>query len=261
MALQTVCWHCPAQPLLALPSSAFRRVETALAAALKGSTNAGALAQLGAFRSGVAERLEGLLQALDDSEAAFRCTGCKLSPACHSPGLKVRLHCTACLSSTGRLTLFLFCRLPTLCCRHLGSFINAQKATLADPKAFFGVLHAFAQELAGAHQENAAADVAARQSVGQGTVRAGPVSHNTLRLAQNPAAAMLPHFAVQCAHPCFSLCVCRMASHAGRAKRAAPQAAHLPAWACPNGDGRAAQAAGRVMPARQDARQSSRSRR
>lgn len=60
-----------------------------------------------------------------------------------------------------------------LLCRHLGSFINAQKATLADSKTFFGLLHAFAQELAGAHQENAAADAAACQPPGRGRVRAG----------------------------------------------------------------------------------------
>lgn len=60
--------------------------------------------------------------------------------------------------------------LPT--CRHLGSFINGQRATLADPAAFFGVLHAFAEELEVAHEENAAADATA--SAGNATAKAAP---------------------------------------------------------------------------------------
>ncbi|KAI3430710.1 hypothetical protein D9Q98_005298 [Chlorella vulgaris] len=42
--------------------------------------------------------------------------------------------------------------------RQLGSSINVQRSTMQQPALFFGVLLAFAAELDGAHQENAAAD-------------------------------------------------------------------------------------------------------
>lgn len=45
--------------------------------------------------------------------------------------------------------------------RHLGSFINGQRATMREPAAFFSVLSAFAEDLEGSLLENAAADAAA----------------------------------------------------------------------------------------------------
>lgn len=58
----------------------------------------------------------------------------------------------------------LSCCSAPLPCRHLGSFINGQRSTLAAPAAFFGVLASFAAELDAAHDENAAADAAAEQA-------------------------------------------------------------------------------------------------
>lgn len=52
-------------------------------------------------------------------------------------------------------------RLCPPACRQLGSVINGQRATLAEPAVFFGILHSFAEELEAAHSENAEADAAA----------------------------------------------------------------------------------------------------
>lgn len=50
---------------------------------------------------------------------------------------------------------------PSAICRQLGTVINGQRATLAEPAAFFGILCTFARELDEAHMENAEADAAA----------------------------------------------------------------------------------------------------
>lgn len=51
-------------------------------------------------------------------------------------------------------------RMPPIC-RQLGTVINGQRATLAEPAVFFGILHTFADELDAAHKENAEADAVA----------------------------------------------------------------------------------------------------
>jgi len=57
--------------------------------------------------------------------------------------------------------------LSLLCCRRLGTYINGQRSTLAEPSAFFGVLHAFAEELATAHEENSAMDAVSSKAAGR----------------------------------------------------------------------------------------------
>ena len=63
----------------------------------------------------------------------------------------------------------LCCAVPSPApCRQLGGFINGQRSTMDAPRAFFGVLHAFAAELDAAHEENSAADAAAADKGGSG---------------------------------------------------------------------------------------------
>jgi hypothetical protein len=56
-------------------------------------------------------------------------------------------------------------------CSQLGASINGQRATLADPAAFFGVLRSFAAELDAAHEENEAADAAAAGKPADGSLK------------------------------------------------------------------------------------------
>lgn len=48
-------------------------------------------------------------------------------------------------------------------CRHLGTFLNGQRATMREPSAFFSLLTTFCDDLEAAHEDNRRADEAAAQ--------------------------------------------------------------------------------------------------
>ena len=124
---------------------------------------------------------------------------------------------------------------PPAPCRQLGGFINGQRSTMDAPRAFFGVLHAFAAELDAAHEENSAADAAAADKGGSGRKVRG-ASAGWLPLGGSCCAAWPASSAAQgggiscviCCWPPSTSPACRMASSAAGASLAARPAA-LPA--------------------------------
>lgn len=83
-------------------------------------------------------------------------------------------------------------------CSQLGASINGQRATLADPAAFFGVLRSFAAELDAAHEENEAADAAAAGKPADGSLKPAGEALRSVSGGNSPAGSAASTESLRC---------------------------------------------------------------